>query len=122
MTCVTSSRPVRPRPRTSCVGTVGHHRRCRPPPAVTIIRANLPLFARRRVTVSDGFAIDTGRAPMSAYETVFVGTDRSDPSLRVVDRDAQIPAGESEKLVVATAYFPQSEDARAADVLKDEGY
>jgi nucleotide-binding universal stress UspA family protein len=23
---------------------------------------------------------------------------------------------------VATAYFPQSEDARAADVLKDEGY
>src|SRR3954451_3116942 len=118
MTCVTSSRPVRPRPRTSCVGTVGHHRRCRPPPAVTIIRANLPLFARRRVTVSDGCAIDTGRAPMSAYQTVLVGTDGSDSSLRAVGRAAEIAAGASAKLVVATAYFPQSEDARAADVLK----
>jgi len=26
------------------------------------------------------------------------------------------------KVIVATAYFPQSEDQRAADVLKDEGY
>ena len=59
---------------------------------------------------------------MGAYQTVLVGTDGSDSSLRAVDRAAQIAAGASAKLVVATAYFPQSEDARAADVLKDEGY
>jgi nucleotide-binding universal stress UspA family protein len=59
---------------------------------------------------------------MGAYQTVLVGTDGSDSSLRAVDRAAQIAAGAGAKLVVATAYFPQSEDARAADVLKDEGY
>jgi len=51
-----------------------------------------------------------------------VGTDGSDSSLRAVDRAAQIAAGAGAKLIVATAYFPQSEDSRAADVLKDEGY
>ncbi len=59
---------------------------------------------------------------MGAYQTVLVGTDGSDSSLRAVDRAAQIAGGAGAKLVVATAYFPQSEDARAADVLKDEGY
>jgi nucleotide-binding universal stress UspA family protein len=59
---------------------------------------------------------------MGAYQTVLVGTDGSDSSLRAVDKAAQIAAGSDAKLVVATAYFPQSEDARAADVLKDEGY
>jgi nucleotide-binding universal stress UspA family protein len=59
---------------------------------------------------------------MGAYQTVLVGTDGSDSSLRAVDRAAQIAAGAGAKLIVATAYFPQSEDARAADVLKDEGY
>jgi nucleotide-binding universal stress UspA family protein len=59
---------------------------------------------------------------MSAYQTVLVGTDGSDSSLRAVDRAAQIAAGAGARLIVATAYFPQSEDARAADVLKDEGY
>ena len=59
---------------------------------------------------------------MGAYQTVLVGTDGSDSSLRAVDRAAQIAAGSGAKLIVATAYFPQSEDARAADVLKDEGY
>ena len=59
---------------------------------------------------------------MTAYQTVVVGTDGSDSSLRAVDRAAQIAAGAHARLVVATAYFPQSEDARAADVLKDEGY
>jgi nucleotide-binding universal stress UspA family protein len=59
---------------------------------------------------------------MSAYQTVLVGTDGSDSSLRAVDRAAQIAAGAGAKLIVATAYFPQSEDQRAADVLKDEGY
>jgi nucleotide-binding universal stress UspA family protein len=59
---------------------------------------------------------------MGAYQTVLVGTDGSDSSLRAVDRAAQIAGGAGAKLIVATAYFPQSEDARAADVLKDEGY
>lgn len=57
---------------------------------------------------------------MSGYQTVLVGTDGSDSSLRAVEKAAQI-AGIA-KLVVATAYFPQPEDHRAADVLKDEGY
>ncbi|GAA2551842.1 MULTISPECIES: universal stress protein [Mycolicibacterium] len=59
---------------------------------------------------------------MSAYRTVVVGTDGSDSSLRAVDRAGEIAAGSGAKVVVATAYFPQSEDHHAADVLKDEGY
>lgn len=59
---------------------------------------------------------------MSAYRTVVVGTDGSDSSLRAVERAGQIAAGSNAKLIVATAYFPQSEDQRAADVLKEEGY
>lgn len=59
---------------------------------------------------------------MSAYQTVLVGTDGSDSSFRAVDRAAQIAAAANAKLIIATAYFPQSEDQRAADVLKDEGY
>ncbi|MGH3958844.1 universal stress protein [Mycobacterium sp.] len=58
---------------------------------------------------------------MSAYRTVVVGTDGSDSSLRAVDRAGTI-AGTDAKLVIATAYLPQHEDARAADVLKDESY
>ena len=59
---------------------------------------------------------------MSGYTTIVVGTDGSDSSLRAVDKAGQIAAGSGAKVVVATAYFPQSEDQRAADVLKDEGY
>jgi len=59
---------------------------------------------------------------MSGYQTVVVGTDGSDSSLRAVDRAGAIAAGSGAKVIVATAYFPQSEDQRAADVLKDEGY
>ncbi|BBX02193.1 universal stress protein [Mycolicibacterium moriokaense] len=59
---------------------------------------------------------------MSGYSTIVVGTDGSDSSLRAVERAGQIAAGSDAKVVVATAYFPQSEDQRAADVLKDEGY
>ena len=58
---------------------------------------------------------------MSGYQTIVVGTDGSDSSLRAVEKAGQIAAGRA-KVVVATAYFPQSEDQRAADVLKDEGY
>ncbi|MDT5012458.1 MAG: hypothetical protein QOH57_4075 [Mycobacterium sp.] len=59
---------------------------------------------------------------MSAYQTVVVGTDGSDSSLRAVDRAAAIAAGSDAKLIIATAYFPQHDDPRAADMLKDEGY
>ncbi len=59
---------------------------------------------------------------MGAYRTVVVGTDGSDSSLRAVERAGEIAAGANAKLVVATAYFPQSEDHHAADVLRDEGY
>ncbi len=59
---------------------------------------------------------------MSGYTTIVVGTDGSDSSLRAVERAGQIAAGSDAKVIVATAYFPQSEDQRAADVLKDEGY
>jgi nucleotide-binding universal stress UspA family protein len=59
---------------------------------------------------------------MGAYQTIVVGTDGSDSSLRAVDRAAQMAAGSDAKVIVATAYFPQSDDLRAADLLKDEGY
>jgi nucleotide-binding universal stress UspA family protein len=58
---------------------------------------------------------------MSAYRTVVVGTDGSDSSLRAVDRAGTI-AGSSAKLIVASAYLPQHEDARAADALGSESY
>jgi nucleotide-binding universal stress UspA family protein len=54
---------------------------------------------------------------MSAYQTVVVGTDGSDSSLRAVERAARI-AGADAKLIVASAYLPQNDDGRAADVLK----
>ena len=58
---------------------------------------------------------------MSAYQTVVVGTDGSDSSLRAVERAARI-AGPDAKLIVASAYLPHADDARAADVLRDESY
>jgi nucleotide-binding universal stress UspA family protein len=59
---------------------------------------------------------------MSGYKTVVVGTDGSDSSLRAVDRAGALASGPDAKLFVATAYFPASDDSRAADALKDEGY
>ena len=53
---------------------------------------------------------------------VVVGTDGSDSSLRAVDRAGYLASGPDAKVIVATAYFPASEDTRAADLLKDEGY
>src|ERR1700761_1445230 len=58
---------------------------------------------------------------MSAYRTVVVGTDGSDSSLRAGEKAGSI-AGENSKLIVASAYLPQHEDARAADALRDESY
>jgi len=59
---------------------------------------------------------------MGGYKTVVVGTDGSDSSLRAVDRAGYLASGPDAKVIVATAYFPASEDTRAADLLKDEGY
>lgn len=59
---------------------------------------------------------------MGGYKTVVVGTDGSDSSLRAVDRAGALASGPDAKLVIATAYFPSTDDSRAADVLKDEGY
>lgn len=58
---------------------------------------------------------------MGAYRTVVVGTDGSDSSMRAVEKAAQI-AGAEAKLIVASAYLPQHEDARAADALREESY
>ena len=58
---------------------------------------------------------------MGAYRTVVVGTDGSDSSFRAVDRAAAI-AGADARLIVASAYLPHHDDARAADVLRDESY
>jgi nucleotide-binding universal stress UspA family protein len=56
------------------------------------------------------------------YQTVVVGTDGSESSLRAVDRAAKIAADSDAKLVIATGYFTQAEDKRAADILGEEGY
>jgi nucleotide-binding universal stress UspA family protein len=58
---------------------------------------------------------------MSAYNTVVVGTDGSDSSMRAVAKAARI-AGPEAKLIIASAYLPQNEDARAVDALKGESY
>ena len=59
---------------------------------------------------------------MGGYQTVVVGTDGSDSSLRAVDRAGQLASGAGAKVIVATAYLPVPGDTRAADILKDEGY
>src|ERR1700742_3743415 len=47
---------------------------------------------------------------MSAYQTVVVGTDGSESSLRAVDRAAAIAAEYGAKLIVATAHLPVQEE------------
>ena len=73
---------------------------------------------------------------MSGYRTIIVGTDGSASSLRAVERAGAFAAQEKAKLIIATAHFPTVEkgswarapspdhvtDARAADVLRGEGY
>jgi len=43
---------------------------------------------------------------MSAYQTVVVGTDGSESSLRAVDRAGEIAADHGAKLIIATAHLP----------------
>ncbi|MCW1957693.1 MAG: universal stress protein [Mycobacterium sp.] len=59
---------------------------------------------------------------MGGYNTVVVGTDGSESSLRAVERAGKLAAGPDAKVIVTTAYLPTPEDTRAADTLKDEGY
>ncbi|TVS87438.1 universal stress protein [Mycobacterium helveticum] len=59
---------------------------------------------------------------MKVYQTVVVGTDGSESSLRAVDRAAAIASESNAKLIIATGFFPRKDDARAADVLGEEGY
>jgi nucleotide-binding universal stress UspA family protein len=57
-----------------------------------------------------------------AYQTVVVGTDGSESSLRAVDRAGEIAADSNAKLIIATGYSPHKEDVRAADALGEEAY
>lgn len=59
---------------------------------------------------------------MATYNTVVVGTDGSESSLRAVDRAGKIAAESNAKLIIATGYLPEKDDLRAADVLGKEGY
>jgi nucleotide-binding universal stress UspA family protein len=61
---------------------------------------------------------------MTAYQTVVVGTDGSDTSLRAVDRAAALARDTGATLVIACAYFPAAakDVARAQDALGEEAY
>ncbi|MGA8548316.1 MAG: universal stress protein [Mycobacterium sp.] len=59
---------------------------------------------------------------MTAYQTLVVGTDGSESSLRAVERAGQIAAESNAKLIIATGYYPQKDDPRAADALGAEAY
>ena len=63
---------------------------------------------------------------MSAYQTLVVGTDRSDSSLRAVDRAAAVAAENNAKLIIAMAHLPQPDrviDPRVEAALGgEEGY
>ena len=59
---------------------------------------------------------------MTTYQTLVVGTDGSESSLRAVDRAGKIAAESNAKLIIATGYFPQKDDPRAADALGADAY
>ncbi len=61
---------------------------------------------------------------MGAYQTVMVGTDGSDSSLRAVERAAELARDAGARLVVVCAYHAASERevAAAGDALGDEAY
>jgi nucleotide-binding universal stress UspA family protein len=59
---------------------------------------------------------------MRAYQTVVVGTDGSESSLRAVDRAGEIAANSDAQVFISTGYMPPTDDLHAADILKDEGY
>lgn len=61
---------------------------------------------------------------MGAYQTIMVGTDGSDSSLRAVDKAAGLAADAAAKLVIVCAYHAADsrEVASAEDALGDEAY
>lgn len=61
---------------------------------------------------------------MSTYRSVVVGTDGSPPSLRAVDRAAEVARDASARLVVVCAYYPSGgrEVEHAQDELGDEAF
>jgi nucleotide-binding universal stress UspA family protein len=61
---------------------------------------------------------------MSAYQTIVVGTDGSETSLRAVDRAAVLARDSEATLVIACAYAPAPDKdvAQAQDVLGPEAY
>ncbi len=62
----------------------------------------------------------------SAYQTVVVGTDGSESSLRAVARAGALAGACGATLVIACAYLPSEDDARelarAQDTLRDDAY
>jgi nucleotide-binding universal stress UspA family protein len=56
------------------------------------------------------------------YQTLVVGTDGSESSLRAVERAAKLAAESDAKLIIATGYTPHKDDPRAADALGAEAY
>lgn len=61
---------------------------------------------------------------MSSYRTVVVGTDGSPPSMRAVARAGRVAADSSAALVIACAYYPNSQRdvERARDEMGDEAF
>lgn len=61
---------------------------------------------------------------MSSYRSVVVGTDGSSPSLRAVERAAEVARDAVAQLVVVCAYYPNNEKdvGRAQDELGDEAF
>jgi nucleotide-binding universal stress UspA family protein len=61
---------------------------------------------------------------MGAYQTIMVGTDGSDSSLRAVEKAAALAADAAAKLVIVCAYHAASERevASAGDALGEEAY
>jgi nucleotide-binding universal stress UspA family protein len=59
---------------------------------------------------------------MGGYQTVVVGTDGSETSLRAVDRAAELARDSGATLVIACAYFPAKAEPADQDALGDEAY
>lgn len=59
---------------------------------------------------------------MGGYQTVVVGTDGSETSLRAVERAATLARDADATLVIACAFIPAKPDPAAQDALGDEAY
>jgi hypothetical protein len=86
------------------------------------ISRNFQALMHRSITVSDGHCKRGRGGQMTAYQTVVVGTDGSESSLRAVDRAGEIASESNAKLIIATGYSPHEDDLRAADILGEEAY